>query len=199
MDEDRVSWGSSRGVRKSLPSEDTFVLESPRDRATSVDYRRDDQFKDLEGTPVQQTEMARVQREFRERRSELALAVTKYLTKVPEIMSLPAAPLLANYSASEIAAYEDMYRHLDTELKNILRTHSSDASFPSFDAFLEGGQVNNASRDLRRSIDRNVHLDVRLHREVSGLLELYAAFAENIGNAKYLQRTRQEIDSHPLA
>jgi len=198
MDEDRISSGGFSEVIRpvpsegELPSEDTFI----HDNDTFVDDT--DLARDPEAS-AQHAAMIQAQRESREKRSELALAITKYLAKIPEAMSLPAAFVLAERSESEVSAYEAMYRRLDTELKNILGTYPSDVPLPSFDAFLDGGQANNATRNLRSAFSKYVYLDPRLHQKVSGLLELYAAFAENIGNAKYLQKTRREGDSHPLA
>lgn len=147
---------------------------------------------DDDKTPVAE-KPEKMEQEAREREVQLALELTRYFARLPEDMSLPASRFLANSSPEEIAAYEEMYRHLDTELKDILRKYATvyTPPLPSFDDFLSLDiyQVRQHTAALRWAVTRySPLLPKHLYREVFGNLTLYAAFAENIANAKYIQQ-----------
>ena len=198
MEEDRGSLELWHPRQRSESASETFIDFGEDTPPAIARAERSDNTLVLDGyedhgrTPVA-PEYVRAQREAREQRNELALELSKYFARLPEIMSLPAAHILAGYTPEEIADFEDMYRHLDTQLKNILRKFATKYTppFPSFDDFLSHSSraLGQDALALRRATAWYSYLlPPHLRREVSGNLELYGAFAENIANAKYIQK-----------
>lgn len=163
---------------------ETFIFEEPSSSGTFAD------FGDEEKTPAN-TSLIRAQHEARERRIGFEMDVTRYLAKMPDELSLPGSVLLAKESREEIQKYEDMYQHLDTGLKDILRRYDPGIKIPSFHDLLAADPRTAAvlASDMHREVKQSFYhqLSLRTFREVIGLLDLFASFAENIANAKYMR------------
>lgn len=186
MEGEDNSWvGLEQARHIPASAEETLVFD---EHSASTIFPEDGSI-DSDKTPSHSPEMVR-QLERRDNRTELALAVTKYLAKLPEVMSLPAPRILATYSEPEILEYEQMYRHLDEELKGILEQHGpSGIKFLAFDEFLRASSSMTSTDKLEEQYRWYAHfLPKHLYRQVVSSLELYAAFAEVIGNAKLIQK-----------
>lgn len=189
MEEEDNSWDRVERTRDiPVSAEETLVFDS-RNASTFFPKEDGSDSVDFDKTPTYSPEVVR-QLERRDNRTELALALTKYLAKLPEVMSLPAPRILATYSQSEILEYEQMYRHLDGELKGILEEYGPRGTkFLTFHELLQASSSMASTDKLQEQYRWYVHfLPKHLYLQVVSSLELYAAFAEVIGNAKLIQK-----------
>lgn len=166
---------------------ETFVFRVDDERShTHIPPLGD--YRDAESTRAH-AEMIRAQYEARERRLAFELEVSRHLTKMPRELTLPAAYFLAKKSPEEIVRYEEMYRYLDTQLKDLLRRQNPDVSLPSFDDILTSAQPGILLRAMHKEVRNAFYLLLtqRTFSEMVGLLDLFGAFAENIQHAKHIQ------------
>jgi hypothetical protein len=184
--EQRQDQKSLRGpVRKMLVSDPELGVITP----SLADHEDDDR------TPVNPPALEEELRREREHITGLGNEIAHYFRDVPDSLTIPAAFFLAKETAEYIASLEDVYRHLDTKLKDILRKYVPNIELPSFDELLVGGV---ASGKLVAQMHGDVKryfswlLPNHLFSEVQGQLSLYAAFADNLANAKYLQTMPRE-------
>lgn len=182
------------------PAGKTFALdEEPRtpslDRTFDQDEVSLDPHTDDDKTPARPEIVARLAAVDNERRDTLALDIAEFLKKVPETLSIPAYSDLAKLPKEEIQQYEETYRRLDGDLKALLEKHIPSLHLPSFDQLMEEGPSSgNLVKSLRPSFRQEASylLSARLFPRVANLLSLFAAFAANIGNARYIQEHMRE-------
>lgn len=128
--------------------------------------------------------------------NELRRDITRFFSDLPSTLSVPAAFELARCSSQDIAHYEHMYRVLYERFRTILHSHVPSLGLPPFDAFLEDGpRGGNLHKASYQSLLRNgkFFLGNQLFPKVASYFALFAACAENIGSAKYLQKHPPEV------
>ncbi len=126
----------------------------------------------------------------KEHREKFSHDISAFLSRLPKMLSLPAAHELARLPRQEIQKYEHMYRFLYEDLKAILERNVSSFHLPSFDQLMEdarnGGRLGSSLREpLLQEVSHL--LAQHLFSEVVNHVSLFAAFAANIENAKCIQ------------